>query len=382
MNLMSRSPILYVAAFTLLAPIARSEEPAAVWYTSETLVREILDPAVDDGRRNQALQRLEHLDFPKAAEIAKRFLTSKDVILRTRAAWIAAAAGDAEGFRTLRSLAAAKTDFSGNAVSALGRLRDPGSHDFLRRLLEAELARRDKPGKTPSLLSLTLGLGDYYDPADAALLMRTIEKHPDWLSVTAIGGTGASVAIPVLEDTFRRGKGWTAMAAGLGAARCGSAAGLQYVRKWLAVAPEMADQRENFMANGATDDPHSGKAIDFILSHLGVPADEVLLPELFELARRPEHSRAKAQAWQALLRMNPETQRPQILELAWKNVGFSSSASRLIVLNDEDGAREFVRAHAASDDREERRKASMLNEALRTPLRDRLDWRNVHGYDL
>lgn len=376
---------LSLLAATVVAfaePGGRDGDASVVVQRQETLVRRILDPAVPPSERNMLLSSLERSDFSRAMKVAPVLLGAGDGFLRARAAWILAAGGDEIGRQALRTLAAERIDASVNAISALGRLRDAEAHKLLRRLLEVELASSDKADRS-RVLALTGSLGDYFDPSDAALLARTIERKYGsgyWVNVTDTGRTGGRGAIPVLEDVFRYGRGWTVMAAGLAAARCGSPEGLQYVRKWLATPAEMSDQRENFMSNAESDDPHGGKAMDFILSQLGVPADEVFLPELLALANRTEYSRAKAQAWQALLRMNPAKDRQQILEMAWENAGFFDSASRLIVLNQEALAREFVRSHAGSEDREERRKASKLAETLRASYRQRLDWRIIHGY--
>jgi hypothetical protein len=374
---------LAISLIALTARVGSATQAQVEILTPETLVARITNADTPLPERARLFQSLERMDFARAMKVAPLLLGAADGFVRVRAAWVLAAGGDEIGVQVLRTIAAGRTDANVGAISALGRLRDPGSHDLLRRLLETELDSGNRLRSAGLISALTGALGDYVDPSDAALLVRVIEGKygsGSWTLVSDVGKTGGAAAVPVLEDIFHKGKGWTTMAAGLGAARCGSAEGLEYVRRWLSAPPELADRRENFLSNAQTDDPHGAKAMNFILDALGVPADGVFLPELLTLASRTDDSRAKTGAWRALLRLNPMSRRKEILELAWENAGFVDYACKLIVLNDEAAAREFVRLHAATEDRETRRKASNLAQWLRRSTRERMDWQIVHGY--
>jgi hypothetical protein len=129
--------------------------------------------------------------------------------------------------------------------------------------------------------------------------------------------------------------------------------------------------------NADTDDPTGPKAACFILSHLGVAADEIFVPELLRIVSAPDYSeRARALAGYALLRIDSATRRKELLELAWKSLIYEWAA-RYIVLHDEDAARKFldgVKPERATYEQ------WTLEHALWANPRERRTWREIHGY--
>jgi HEAT repeat protein len=329
--------------------------------------------------RDTAFTVVEQFDFERAVEIAPSFLAEEDQILRARAAWVLAQAGKETGFAVLRAMAGERTEASTLAMQALGRIRDPSSHGLLRQLLEQELSREDPDrGRVSGLVH---ALSDYEDAGDASLLARAVTtRGGGWVQVEALGRTGGTDAIPALEVYFRRGQGHEAMSAGLALARCGAPAGRKYVAERLR---DTSGANEDPIRTAATDaykdDPNGPKARDFILGRLGASVDQFLVPEMLRIIQAPGYSgRAKARAWVALLRINPERERREILALAWKDPE-SDTKARFIVLNDEAAARKALEPGNSSLNERER---FALKEALRADPRQRRRWRELHGYPL
>lgn len=339
----------------------------------------VADKGASSADRDTALSSLEVVDFDMAVSVAPALLDEKDRILRARAAWILAQAEQDQGRVVLRAMAAESTGESVLAIEALGRLRDPESHELLRGLLREESARaRPNAGR---ISALTQGLGDYGESGDAALLSVAIRGGygaGNWVMVEAVGRTGGSAAIGVLEDLFARGTGWTAMAAGLGLARCGSEKGLRYVRDRLApLSRNPSKAADVTISNAETDDPLGPRAADFILGHLGASTDEAFLPDLIAVVSSAgAPSRARAQAWEALLRINSPRYRQEVLGYAWKNLRYEAAA-RLVVLNDQARARTVL---GASQPEKESHELFNVRQALAATARDRRRWRETHGY--
>lgn len=372
--------ILAVLAAALLNFIGSAPPDTPNGSRVQSLTAEAVDSKADSARRNAALASLAKIDPAAAADVAGGLLTTDDRILRARAAWITAAAKRPGGVEVLRTMAREQNEESVIAIESLGRLRDPGSHALLQMLLETELSEPDQTRSLGRISALSGALADYADKADAALLARSVAgtyAPGSWVRVTDVGRTGGRAALPVLEDIFEHGKGWTVMAAGLAAARCQSPKGLAYVRKWL----QAASTNQQTLTDARTDDPHGPKATDFLLEQLGVPADEVFTPELRGIIAQASTSPArKEQAWTGLLRMNAAATHKEILELAWDHANTSTAAAKIIVLNDETNARNYVTQHAASDVQTDRRKAKAIAAMLAKPEGERRNWRLVHGY--
>ena len=386
----------FTASIWLTTAVAIAQPSASrVWQIrsdrSAQLVQTAANRDLDSSARNSALSLLAATEFDKALEIAPSLLGEGDQILRARAAWILADGGRQAGLDVLRALARERTGESVIAMEMLGRLRDPESHELLVSLLEQELASPKKQGSFPAvpgsdsiISALSCALADYCDKRDAGLLARTIPEKVGaghWVMVEGLGRGGGSEAIPVLERVFDNSLGWTAMAAGLGLARCGSVKGLSYVRGRLRdFSGDPSKPTESRLTNADTDSPTGPKGTDFVLTHLGAPADEILVPELLDLVTSKESSWVlKAQAWRALSRVNPTRDRPRLVELAWKNL-MDSSAVKLIVLDDEAHARTVVPQLESSADRKEKAAAHELRRALTTTPRERRRWRETHGY--
>jgi len=380
--------ILFALIAKVLSPDSQGRAQSAPATSGEDrsseLARVITDPRTSSEDRDSALSALAMVDFEKAVRLAPSLVDEQDPVFRVRAAWILAEGGHDKGKEVLRTVAGSKTEESAMAVEALGRLRDPGSRELLRELLTQELAVSGKPGVSSAVLALVQALGDYADGRDAALLARAAKNRwtpGDWVMVDSVGRTAGPDAVPVLEEIFERGKGWTVMAAGLGLARCGSAKGAQYVRDRLGDARhDPAQPNQSRFTDSDTDDPQGPKATDFILTRLGVPADEMFVPELMRIVSSSLYSStAKAQAWTALARINPVRDRKTILSAAWNDL-LSTGAIRLVVQNDEPRAQAFVRQNERSDEPLQRAKANELRRALLAPSMVRRQWREIHGY--
>jgi hypothetical protein len=199
--------------------------------------------------------------------------------------------------------------------------------------------------------------------------------HPaDWVLVDAVGRTGG-VPIIVAKDIFRNAGGWTEMAAGLALARAGDADGVGYVTRLLDMTTSSPNASDDRMSSAERDDPNGLRARDFLLERLGAEVDERFVPELLRMIdRAPAGSPLRAQAWRALLRMNPVGSRSQILGRAWKQEG-NESAFRFIALHDPDAAKAFL-SRSKSDDARTR----SLRRALGASERERRVWRELRGY--
>jgi hypothetical protein len=205
---------------------------------------------------------------------------------------------------------------------------------------------------------------------------RQMVLNADWLEAEELGRTGAPEAIPLLEEIFsRRGKGWAVMAAGLSLARCGSEIGERYVTERLRD-PGCCRGAVGTPQDGIKDDPFSSKATSFILDHLGLPRDEVFVPDLVRLISSPDYSStAKAKAWIALSRTNSPRYRTEVLERAWSSPG-SDGAARLVVMNDEQRVRDYLSRESS----EKLPGEGALQRALAATRRERRRWSEVHGY--
>lgn len=382
---MRKAVLLGVLAIGLLALLAAQNRMDLKNYQqdrTEGLVKQIKDKRVPASERDSALSSLEGHSFERAVELSATLLNDADALVRLRAAWILADSGDLTGLEVIKGVATERTEYSVIAMKMLGRLRS--SHDLLRNLLEKELGMTGRTDRAPFISALTASIADFMDPNDAELLARAASGKYDgaqWGAVEYVGMTGGRDGVAVAEDIFEKGKGWTAMSAGLAAARCGSEKGIEYVRERLADTsgdPEKPNQ--SFQTDARTDDPHGPKATDFILSRMGVPADEIFVPDLLGIIRSPEYDfREKGHAWTALLKINPPKYRVELMKLAWENLQLAS-AVKLIVLNDESGARAFVQEFEHSEDPKKRGRALEFEMALSHSLRERRVWRQVHGY--
>ena len=343
------------------------------------LVQRVTDPAIPIDERDAALSDLEHQDFAKALEIAPTLLNTDVSPLRIRAAWIVASGGGPSGVQVLLQTAAERTEESVIAMSMLGRLKDPTGHPLLQTLLEKELDQPADQLRRERVPALIESLGDYADKRDAALLARAVDSGPvDWVDADALGRTGGPDAVPALDRIFQTGRGSTGIAAGLGLARCGSEKGISFVRARFADrSADPSKPNDIHPTNADTDDPTGPKASSFILSLLGVPADEVFVPDLLRIVSAPEYSEsARAQAGYALLRIDPKTHRKELLELAWKSLIYEWAA-RYIVLHDEDRARKFV--EGVKPERATYEQSTLVTALGVSPGRRRL-WREIHGY--
>jgi hypothetical protein len=366
-----------VTALTLYGQEALLGQPRRE-YAAE-LAKRIADTTTPVAERDSALAELERTDFSLALRLAPSLLKTEDSLMRLRASWILASGGQATGAKLLETAASARSDDSVVAIEMLGRLKDSTSHIFLRELLEKELeAPRD--GSTRSrTFQLIQSLGDYQDKADASLLLKAVgSSSTNWLDAQALGMTGAAEAVPALDRIFTQtGKGWAVMAAGLGLARCGSQKGLVYVRRRLAdTAADPTKPNDSYPTDADKDDPNGPKATDFIVTHLGVAADEVFVPDLLQVVSRSgSPDKARASAWAALLRINPTGYRAALLDLAWKNTSFEGAA-KIIVLDDETTAQAFVAGSPADETYDH----LLMRQLLGTDDRQRLRWRELHGY--
>src|ERR1700686_275093 len=121
----------------------------------DRLAATILDRSMGEAERDKALSALERLDFERAVELAPALLSEEGEGIRFRAAWVLASAGKPEGLATLRQLAEKRSGTLTLPIAALGRLRDPSSHQRLRELLERELSDEDKSRARPRAAALT-----------------------------------------------------------------------------------------------------------------------------------------------------------------------------------------------------------------------------------
>jgi HEAT repeat protein len=347
------------------------------------LVQRIDDRSGPDLDRGQAFAELEHVDYDTAARLAHSLLNEKGS-LGFRAAWILAQTGDSQALKTLRLAAQDREDKLTLAIQALGRLRDPGSHQLLRDLLADELSRTGAAavpyrGRT---FSLILALSDYEDEGDAELLTRAVTGYSalDWVSVDRLGRTRGSSAVPFLREVFlKTGRGWAVMSAGLALARCGDARGIRYVEEQLASAePAQPEAREP--TNAMTDDPYGPQAKHFLMERLGARGDEIFVMQLLTIASDTEQPfRPRAIAWSALLRIHSPKYRTQVLQAAWNDASFDG-ASRLIALDDEANAREFSSRDSMEASKSQRLAASAIRAALAAPVWEKRRWCEPFGY--
>ena len=336
-------------------------------------------PAAERDRAFKALVRL----YPEAAaQVAPELLGDSVEIVRFRAAWILADAGREDGLKVLRMMLADEGSDLALPAQALGRTRDPGSHELLREVLASALCAPDQPKVRARVAALAGGLSEFADVKDAPLLAQAVrrlwEPSAPWEPVEQLGRTGAAEAIPVLEEVFdHRGKDWAVVAAGLGLARCGSARGRAYVADRLS--DRSVKPPDAALIDALQADPYGSRAGTFILEHMGVPADESLVPALLTIiSDATVTDGAKALAWNALFRVDPIRQRGELLVLAWKNLRFDGAA-RFVVVHDEEQVRSAV------DLKTLRPKAdgtvSPIERALRASAAERRRWRESRNYD-
>lgn len=375
--------------YSLAAAVSPEADQAPTARTSgehsEAMMQVALDKRESVDNRDRALAALAAADFAQATRVAQRLSDETNRLIRVRAAWILADADQAAGSEILRAMARERTGESVIAIQLLGRLRDKGSHAMLADLLNRELESPAAPGAASRISALTRALGEYANKEDAMLLARSVSKRRgtgDWVMVEAAGRAGGSEAIPILQEIFARSRGWTAMAAGLGLGRSGDANGLRYVRDRLADSSGDGNDNASRMTSATRDDPYGPKAGDFIRKHLGVPADAIFVPDLMHVVSGPQFSWvAKAQAWQALSRIDAGANRRAILELASTQVRFTG-AVRLLVVHDEPKARTALAQLNASSDPTQEILAEELRRALSTTPRERRRWRETEGYSM
>jgi hypothetical protein len=344
---------------------------------SEALALRATDRHIGAAERDGAFNALAELDFEKAVAIAPLLLEADDAILRARAAWVLADAGQEAGKQVLRAMATERTEESTLAMRSLARIKDGPSHEVLRGLLDSELKREaPDPGRVGALVE---SLADYGRSSDAQLLARAVELQggsTSWVLLDALGRTGGPEAVPILQTAFQRSKGWASVSAGLGMARCGSPVGKSYVSARLADPAILA--LESTASNSRTTAIDGPEATAFILDRLGAPADEIFLPDLLKIIKEPRaSSRAKNRAWRSVLRMNPATERSKLVELAWSDL-HSDAAVRYLVLNDEMKVRDTL-AREGNLPAYER---LALTQALAANPRQRRRWRELQGYAL
>lgn len=331
--------------------------------------------------RDRALQALMRL-YPEAAEQAAPELLADSVeIVRFRAAWILADAGREDGLAVLRAMASDEKSDLTLPAEALGRTKDPGSHELLSELLRSALKAPDRPNARLRVAALAAALAEFNDAKDAPLLSETLRSAREpkpWPLVEQLGRAGGADAVAALEEVFDKpGSGWAVMAAGLGLGRCGKAKGLDYVRDRLSDT-RMAQSPKSTPADADKDDPRGPRAGAFLLEHIGVATDEPLVPTLLKIASEPGFSDgAKARAWMALLRVDAAPPRAEVLALAWKNLQYDGAA-RFVVVHDEEQAR------TAIDMKTLRHKPDgtepPIGRALSASSRERRRWREIRSY--
>lgn len=373
--------MLRVASLGLLVWLAAGAAVAQGATQAELLAR-VRDTKAPVPMRDRSLQALIRL-FPEAAELAAPgFLADPAEIIRFRSAWLLADTGRAEGLKVLRAMAADPSSSLTFPAEALGRMKDPPSRDLLRDLLTGALHGPDRSNARARIEGLAAGLAEFNDARDASLLAETLRSVREfglpWASVEQLGRAGGSDAVAALEEVFdREGAGWARMAAGLGLARCGKAKGLDYVKDRLSDI-RMAQSADATPADAAGDDSRGPRAGVFLLEHLGVPADEPLVPSLLTIASGPGFSDgARARAWLALFRIDPAAPRAEILALAWRNLSYDGAA-RFVVAHDEEQARTSIdmkTLHPKSDGTE-----PPIERALAASARERRRWREIRSY--
>jgi hypothetical protein len=367
--------------FCLLGWLAAAA-PGAQGPSQAELLSRVRDTGAPAPARDRALQALMRL-FPEAAELAAPGLLADPAeIVRFRAAWILADAGREEGLKVLRAMASDEQLELTLPVEALGRTKDPGSHVLLRELLAGALRAADSPHARSRIAALAAGLAEFADAKDAALLAETLrssrEPMPPWPLIEQLGRAGGSEAVVALEEIFdRAGAGWAGMAGGLGLARCGRGKGLDYAKDRLSD-NRMAQSPDAMPADAEKDDPRGPRAGVFLLDHMGVPADEPLVPALLKIASDPGFSDgAKSRAWLALFRVDAAQRRAEVLELAWKNLQYDGAA-RFVVVHDEEQARTSIdmkTLHQKPDGTE-----PPIGRALSASARERRRWREIQAY--
>lgn len=333
--------------------------------------------------RDRSLKALARLDPEAAQQVAAALLQDPAGVVRFRAAWILADAGRQEGLEALRLMAALDESDSALPAQALGRARDADSRELLRTLLTRAMAAVDPQRARARVAALAASLSELADPKDAPLLAQAVQsasdQTPAFAAVEQLGRTGGAEAVAVLEEVFdHRGKGWSVMAAGLGLSRCGLARGRKYVVDRLADR-RLAQSPDATPADERQDDPGGPRAGAFVLEHLGVAADEPLIPSLLQIASDPGYSdAAKALAWHALFRIDAPGPRADVLALAWKNLRFDGAA-RFVAVHDGEQARWTVdmKTNRPRPDGT----VSPIERALLASPQERRRWRESRTYD-
>jgi hypothetical protein len=345
------------------------------------LLSRALDTKAPAAARDRSLQALISL-YPEAAEqAAPGFLGDPSEIVRFRAAWILAEVGREDGLAALRAMASDERSELTLPAEALGRLKDPGSHELLRGLLKRTLTAVDRPNARVRATALAAGLAEFNDAKDAPLFseaLRGAREPKPWPLVEQLGRAGGADTVAALEEVFDKpGSGWAVMAAGLGLARCGKSKGLAYVKDRLSDI-RMAQSPESTPTDADKDDPRGPRAGAFLLEHVGVPADEALVPTLLKIATEPGFSEgAKSRAWLALFRVDAVGSRVEVLALAWKSLQYDGAA-RFVVVHDEEQAR------TAIDMKTLRQKPDgtepPIGRALSASARERRRWHEIRAY--
>jgi hypothetical protein len=351
--------------------------------SSALLSAKARDKRVPSAERERSLKALARQDPEAALQVAAALLKDPAGVVQFRAAWILAEAGRREGLEALRSMAALDESDAALPAQALGRVRDLGSRELLRTMLTQALAAGNARGAPARVAALAQSLSELGDPRDGPLLAQAVkgswDEAPAFATVESLGRTGGAEAVAVLEEVFdHRGKGWSAMAAGLGLSRCGVARGRDYVLGRLGDR-RLAGPPDAMPADEQKDDPRGPRAGAFLLEHLGIAADEPLIPSLLQIATEPGYAdAARVLAWHAIFRIDPPDSRAEVLALAWKNLRYDGAA-QFVVVHDEQQARSTVdmKTNRPNPDGT----LSPIERALLASPQERRRWRESRTYD-
>ncbi|MEO6323105.1 MAG: hypothetical protein ABIQ65_00590 [Thermoanaerobaculia bacterium] len=120
-------------------------------------------------------------------------------------------------------------------------------------------------------------------------------------------------------------------------------------------------------------DPEGPAAGEYLMEHFGLPRDEQYLPALGQLADQKPGERAKALAWQAIVRLKPTG--TVWLDRAWRDVMYEP-ARQLLALN---GAAFSAPPELAG----ESRTRAFIEETIRLQQRVEREgelWRQMESY--
>jgi len=367
-----------LSVILVVAPGAFATQPST--NSAVARLREsVEDRTRSSSERQRSLSELAASDGLSAVQASLAVLNDADSLLRFQAAWLLARSGDDRGANLLRrELAAETTETFTLVVRALGRLRDPASHDAL----VASLERRVPMERLPlgEVSALVCGIADYRRPGDANALVEALRRvrasgsATSWVLVDALGKTGGANARPLLAERFASSeRGWAKIAAGLALSRCGDEEGRKYVAARLdTLGSEPLIFEKSQTSNVWKDDPFGPAATEFLVRHLGLEQDLCFISFLEKTIRNRSALRARALAWGAIVRLDPTE---LDLDLAWNDLIYQD-AQRFLALR-----------HAAfsppSRIAEDPRARSLVEEARffqTTVDRDRAKWRAIETY--